>query len=707
MSHEDIRLRQGLRRATLTTRRFFVPVVIAFCLAGLVATPSAQSLRARMLAAEDARVTTDTAIAPLVEGARNADGAVAAQALRGLGRLERPAFVKLIQPSLQDARAVVRRAAAWALGQSLARTPRTGPAPPELAAVTRALVARLKVEREPDVAGTIAEVLGRLPHRTAAAIADVEQAIRPWLTHPGSFRGLESLIRLNRKVHPPASATLDALRTAVVADRAEGKDSGDAALMRRLAWLALNTASAADLALAARGLGDPDDQVRRLATTAVGNAAANDPARRDLLLRALRDPSFHVRYEAVRAYGRALQQTDCAPLIAATDDANPHVAIGAIDALGAGCMAGPSPISRLAVLADGLPAAAPGRWQIAAHALTSLARVGRDEAAARLPAFAAHATWQVRAYAARAAASLPAATTLEKLAGDANDNVRYEAVVGLRQVRGRAADGVFVEALARRDYQLVLAAAEALEGSTAASAAPALVHAFERITAERRETSRDTRLALLARIRELGSATHARALQSCLTDFDARVAAECSAILVAWTGVRRTPRPTRIPPAPIVEPLPARARMVLRAVRKDGQERHLELRLFPGDAPATVARFATLARAGYYNGLTIHRVVPNFVLQGGSPGANEYAGDGPFMRDELWRPNLRGTVGVSTRGRDTGDAQFFINLLDNPRLDADYTVFAEVTAGMDVVDQVLEGDVIERVEILPSPAAAR
>jgi cyclophilin family peptidyl-prolyl cis-trans isomerase len=125
-----------------------------------------------------------------------------------------------------------------------------------------------------------------------------------------------------------------------------------------------------------------------------------------------------------------------------------------------------------------------------------------------------------------------------------------------------------------------------------------------------------------------------------------------------------------------------------------------EVTLFVEDAPATISRFAQLARRGYYSGLTFHRVVPNFVIQGGSPGANEYAGDGPFMRDELGlRSHTRGTVGLSTRGRDTGDAQFFVNLLDNSRLDHDYTVFGEVTSGMDIVDGVLEGDVIERIEI--------
>jgi cyclophilin family peptidyl-prolyl cis-trans isomerase len=70
------------------------------------------------------------------------------------------------------------------------------------------------------------------------------------------------------------------------------------------------------------------------------------------------------------------------------------------------------------------------------------------------------------------------------------------------------------------------------------------------------------------------------------------------------------------------------------------------------------------------------------------------------MRDEVGlQSNVRGAVGVSTRGRDTGDAQFFVNLLDNPRLDHEYTVFALVTSGMDVVDAIVEGDVIERIEI--------
>ena len=82
----------------------------------------------------------------------------------------------------------------------------------------------------------------------------------------------------------------------------------------------------------------------------------------------------------------------------------------------------------------------------------------------------------------------------------------------------------------------------------------------------------------------------------------------------------------------------------------------IELELLVNDAPVAVARFAALARGGYYNGLTFHRIAPNFVVQGGSPGANEYVGVSRYMRDEIGATHLRGAVGISTRGRDTGDA---------------------------------------------------
>lgn len=85
----------------------------------------------------------------------------------------------------------------------------------------------------------------------------------------------------------------------------------------------------------------------------------------------------------------------------------------------------------------------------------------------------------------------------------------------------------------------------------------------------------------------------------------------------------------------------------------------------------------------------------------GSPGANEFSGASRYWRDEPGRTSqTRGTIGTSTRGRDTGDGQFYINLVDTPRLDHEYTIFAEVTSGMDVVDSILEGDVMQKIELV-------
>jgi cyclophilin family peptidyl-prolyl cis-trans isomerase len=72
------------------------------------------------------------------------------------------------------------------------------------------------------------------------------------------------------------------------------------------------------------------------------------------------------------------------------------------------------------------------------------------------------------------------------------------------------------------------------------------------------------------------------------------------------------------------------------------------------------------------------------------------------MRDEVgvW-PHVRGTVGLATSGRDTGNGQFFVNMVDNPQFDHEHTVFAQLLNGLDVVDRILEGDVIERIDILP------
>jgi cyclophilin family peptidyl-prolyl cis-trans isomerase len=235
-----------------------------------------------------------------------------------------------------------------------------------------------------------------------------------------------------------------------------------------------------------------------------------------------------------------------------------------------------------------------------------------------------------------------------------------------------------VKALTRNGYQALRVAALALDGTPRADAAvPALRATLDRLNAEGRDNSVDVRTAITKTLTGLGSPPAAKPARNAAP----APARRSSSDLVNGEDLRDLASP--------------RARVTIAAVGS------FELALITSEAPGTVLRFADLAESGYYNGLTFHRVVANFVIQGGSPAANEYVGIADHMRDEvgLW-PHVRGAVGISTRGRDTGDAQIFIDLVDNPRLDHQYTVFAQVLNGIEVVDRILEGDVIETIEIL-------
>jgi cyclophilin family peptidyl-prolyl cis-trans isomerase len=126
----------------------------------------------------------------------------------------------------------------------------------------------------------------------------------------------------------------------------------------------------------------------------------------------------------------------------------------------------------------------------------------------------------------------------------------------------------------------------------------------------------------------------------------------------------------------------------------------IEIELAIIDAPLTVANFVTLARSGFFDAVAIHRVVPDFVAQGGDPRGDGEGGPGYTIRDEInTRPYLRGTVGMALDGPDTGGSQFFITHSPQPHLDGRYTAFGHVVSGMDVVDHLVPGDVIQRIRI--------
>lgn len=128
---------------------------------------------------------------------------------------------------------------------------------------------------------------------------------------------------------------------------------------------------------------------------------------------------------------------------------------------------------------------------------------------------------------------------------------------------------------------------------------------------------------------------------------------------------------------------------------------NIEIELFDQDAPKTVDNFVKLATDGFYDGLTFHRVIPDFVIQGGCPQGNGTGGPGYTIPCEINpRKHGVGTLSMAHAGKDTGGSQFFVTHSPQPHLDGVHTVFGQVTDGMDVVNAVTPGDVMNKVSIV-------
>jgi peptidylprolyl isomerase/peptidyl-prolyl cis-trans isomerase B (cyclophilin B) len=136
-------------------------------------------------------------------------------------------------------------------------------------------------------------------------------------------------------------------------------------------------------------------------------------------------------------------------------------------------------------------------------------------------------------------------------------------------------------------------------------------------------------------------------------------------------------------------------------LEKGGQ---IRLEFFPTDAPKTVENFVALARKGFYNGLTFHRVVPGFVVQGGDPQGNGTGGPGYTIKAEFnAQKHVRGTLAMArSQHPDSAGCQFYICYGPQPHLDGQYTIFGRVVTGMEHVDRIAQGDRMTAVAIVES-----
>jgi peptidyl-prolyl cis-trans isomerase B (cyclophilin B) len=660
-----------------------------------------------VLDAERAWAGADMLLA--IAAAEDRPAAVRAAAVRAVGRLEDPRVIPQVL-ALKDLSGVAR---GDAIAQSL-----KGFDP----SLDRALVATATEElfRAGAISisddQTLAAVsnasgsLSRIQHIDAEHVHLVEDMLlrvanytssdpRMAGAYTAAARNFESLFRVNTKV-----AALEETATLRLRRMVRGTSSNDTDVVRLYTFMALLAGRALDDETERLGLKANGWELRRVAMSVLagGGAGIEEGERLDLIQEGLADRDFQVRYEALRAYvRRGASVRGCAPIDGMLRDESQHVVLAAIDALGELCKDDEDLTVKIAAEARLPPTI--GSWHRETHAFVALAKRSPEKAAPAMEAFTAHPVWWVRMYAAGAAAVAGDLVHLEKLVFDSNDNVREAALDPWRRLKKADADPGIMDALKHNDVQLLRTAANLLKDSPKSDAIyRALLDALRRLTTEGKETSRDARLPLLESIAVHASPDNANELAPLLRDFDPKVAEKAAQVMTALSG-----RPALANPQPYRRGWPQEFKDLRQCVSvqlSSGASFRIEMQ--PSLAPIAVDRFLKLAlKDHYYDGLSIHRVVPNFVLQGGSPNANEYSGAREFMRDEIAGRNTRGTLGLSTRGRNTGDAQFFINLVDNPRLNEDYTVFARLATGPDyvVVDKIQEGEVMRSINPTSCP----
>ena len=500
----------------------------------------------RLLAAEDARGTGRDGLGPLLAASTAADTTLRRVAVRALGRLQRPELGRRLLPYLSDAVPSVRAEAANAVAQSLRGVKRDARAADSTRLTAReaaaALTRALASETDPAVVDALGQSLGRLPLPDSAAARAAEGASRARFASratPGVAHGLYTLGRARRATGNLEAESVALLRRAAV--------TAPDTVVRRLALLTLAVAGGLDSITAVRAFRDRDDETRRM--TLRGSGALSTGLRAALVRRGLADPSTIVRVEAVVAARRGGDPPDCAPILGATRDRDPYVALTAIDSLGGACADPGAAAAALRRLATSNTTSGPPdhRWQAGAHALLALARLDTAATLALLPRLAGSGRWEVRTYAARAAAVVGARPVLLRLAGDADHNVQEAAIIGLATTAGHEADSVYLQALGSSGNQVALAASEALKGSAQPGVVAALLDAFDGLSARRSENAKDPRVSLLERIGELGSTADAPRLRPYLADFDTTVAALAATTLEKWTGARVEARPVPLP----------------------------------------------------------------------------------------------------------------------------------------------------------------
>ena len=616
----------------------------------------------------------------------------------------------------QDPR--VRRRAALALGRV------------RLTEGLKPLVASL-ADTDVDVRSTAAFSIGLLGDPSA------EAALVPLLTDPLPIvrgRAAEALGQIGAKGAATAIGTMvgDYARNPAVASMQPDDESVPAAPEAeafKLGLFALVRLRAYDPIAGA--VLDGDRPVSSWWPIAYALQRSEDPRAAPALQSLLSGPGRYTRAFAARGLGTLRDQSAVKPLIAVLAPearAGLELAVSAIRALGQlGATEAVSPLSRLAadpathanvrleaVAAIGAIRSSEGldlvqnllsdQWvPLRIAALQAVASIDQESFVFVLAGMEPDRSWRVRAALARILADLPAEIALDRLRvmlDDEDKRVIPSVLDAMARQRAPELEKVLLERLKDPDFAVRASAAEHLGKLKPAGGADALREAYKAALPDSAYTARGAVLGALA---EYGPAEATETLRSALADKDWAIrvrAAELMAKIEPQGNHQETIRPVPgAPTSPYDDPSLLSQRYSPH-VFVETVHGTIEFELAVFDAPQTTRNFIALARKGFFNGIEVHRVVPNFVVQDGDPRGDGQGGPGYTIRDELNdRPFLRGVVGMALDWRDTGGSQFFITHSPQPHLDARYTVFGHVVNGMDVVDRIAPGDVIERIRV--------
>jgi HEAT repeat protein/cyclophilin family peptidyl-prolyl cis-trans isomerase len=610
------------------------------------------------------------------------------RAALALGRVGLPAAVEPLTRALEDQEFEVRQMAAFSLGLLADASARP--------ALVKALA-----DEEPIVQGRAAEALGSIGNREDA---DAIAAMVRRHIMAGALANIEP-DDLTYPLGPPVEAVrlgvyaltklkaYEALASAVLDERGQpvsrwwpvayalqrvGDERAAPVLLTLLSTPGRYTAS-----FAIRGL------VGTKSTRAAGPL-------REIVAARQRDPA--VVMQALRALPALADQASVPLLTKMVIDRSTDGGLRLEAMAGLSALIDESGMDLLLdLVSDPLPA-------IRAGALSALARLEPTTFLSVLASLEADSDWTVRVAVATALGTLPAQQGIPRLTimlQDRDGRVMPAVLNALVATKGGGVDRVLLDRLKSDDFVVRATAANGLGELKVAAAVQPLIEAYR--TAAAGDVTYVARAAALSALARVDPAAARPVLQDALTDRDWAVRVRARALLAEQkvTGVDDAMRPAVAGQA--IDSADWQALALPRFSPHayiDTEKGTVEIELTILDAPLTVSNFMALARKGFFNGIAIHRVVPDFVVQDGDPRGDGEGGPGFTIRDEInQRPYLRGTVGMALDWQDTGGSQFFITHSPQPHLDGRYTVFGHVVNGMDVVDRLAIGDVVRRVRI--------